>query len=129
MELLDADGAEVLCSYEHPAWGGTPAVTCNTFGKGSAVYVGCYFGAKAMRALLRQLLTRFGFKLSSCQFPLIIKEGTNAQGRLVHWYFNYSGEEQQVAEHPAGVELLGGHTLSKDEGFTLEPWGAAVIEE
>jgi beta-galactosidase len=128
MELLDANGAEVLCSYEHPAWGDIPAVTCNTFGKGAAVYVGCYFGADAMRSLLRELLTRFGLELSSCQFPLIIKEGTNAQGRLVRWYFNYSSEEQKVAEHPAGTELLGEHALSKDEGFTLAPWGTAVIE-
>ena len=129
MELLEVTTAQVLFAYDHPAWGGIPAVTINDYGAGQAVYLGCYFDAGALRALLSELLPRFGLPLSPLRFPVIVREGVNRLGRAMRYYFNYSGEQQAVTcAHPAGVSLLDERSLSSDEAFMLPPWGMLILE-
>ena len=53
MELLRPDGAEVLASYVHPAWGDYAAVTRHRSGAGTAMHLGTMVGP----ALLREVLT------------------------------------------------------------------------
>ncbi|MDO5538905.1 MAG: beta-galactosidase [Eubacteriales bacterium] len=128
MELLQPDGAEVLCTYDHPAWGSIPAVTRNRFGKGDAVYLGCCFDSKGLEALLCHLFTNWHFTLPSCRFPVIIREGINPQGKHITYCLNFSGEKQVVPSHPAGRELISETSVFEDEALTLEPWNFAIIE-
>lgn len=129
MELLSPTTAQTLCSYRHPAWGGIPAVTLNQYGQGQAAYLGCCFDPDSLDALLGALLPRFGLALPKVRFPVILKAGTNSQGRHLCYYLNYSGAAQAVScPHPAGVSLLDGRTLEENEGFTLEPWGFLILE-
>ena len=129
MELLETTTAQVLCAYDHPAWGGIPAVTLNAYGAGQAVYLGCCFDAAALRALLTELLPRFGLALPQVRFPVIVREGVNRLGRIIRYTFNYSGEEQAVSfAHPAGMSLLDEKPLAANEAFTLPPWGMRILE-
>ena len=52
MELLAADGAEVLASYEHCNWKDYAAITRNHYGKGQAVYIGCMTDEDTLKASL-----------------------------------------------------------------------------
>ncbi len=130
MELPALTTAEALCTYDHPAWGGVPAVTVNGYGAGSAAYLACYFGPEALDAVLGYLLPRFGLDLPAARFPLIVKRGVGRTGHAVTFYLNYSGETLPVSlPHPAGLSLLDGAALGENEPFDLPGWGAVILEE
>lgn len=129
MELLSVQGAEVICTYEHSAWGGIPAVTLNRFGKGQAVYIGCCMERESLEALLTQLLPLLGIAVPELRFPLIIKSGTNADGRLIRYYLNYSDSERRIpVPEGGGVELLSDTALTEEQEIVLKPWGFGILE-
>ena len=128
MELLQPQGAAVLASYEHPAWNPYAAVTENTYGKGSAVYVGCKTTDEMMTRILRYCAEKAGIPAEEIAYPVIVRKGKNQYGREICYYLNYSSEIQKIALHPAGTELLGGTELRENEPVELEPWGVAVLE-
>ena len=129
MELLEPATAEALCTYRHPVWDGVPAVTCNRFGKGQAVYLGCRFDEAGLDALLGRLLPQFGIPLPGPVFPLILRGGVNQLGRRVTYCFNYSQEPRQAAfPHPAARSLLDGAPVAENQPVPLEPWGVCILE-
>ncbi len=130
LELPELTTAKALCVYDHPAWGGVPAVTVNDYGAGGAAYLACCFDPDALDAILAALLPRFGLDLSGARFPLIVKTGTNMAGRRITFYLNYSGQDMTVSlPHPAGRSLPEGTALGADEPFPLPGWGAVILEE
>lgn len=128
MELLELDSARAICKYRHPVWGGIPAVTINRFGEGQAAYLGCYFDSDGLDTLLRYLLPQMGISVPQISFPLVYRSGINQLGLRINYYFNYSGEAQQVScPHPAGISLLDEHLLEQDEPFEIPPWGLQIL--
>lgn len=129
MELLEPDGAEVICKYRHPVWGGLPAVTINRFGKGQAAYLGCCFDSDGLDKLLKYLLPQMGIPVPQFSFPLIRRRGVNQFGRKIEYFLNYSGQPQQVnCPHPTAKLLLEGRFLEQDMDLSLPPWGAEILE-
>lgn len=128
IELLSVSTAEPLLTYVHPAWQGIPAVTRNHYGKGQAVYVGCFMEQDAFEQLLSMILPDMGIPLSGIRFPLIIRTGRNTAGDTVTYYFNYSGQPRELPPLPAdGQELLAGSPVSAGEQLRLEPWDVKII--
>lgn len=129
MELLEPVGnPEILCTYDHPAWKGTPAVTLNHYGWGQAVYLGCCFDGDSLDVIMETVLERFGLSLLPVRFPVIIKSGRNEKGQMITWYLNYSGEIQRVqVSHGEGYSLEDGKRFKKNEEFTLKPWGFLLL--
>lgn len=128
MELLELDGAQAVCTYSHPVWGGTPAVTLNRFGLGQAVYLGCYFEREGLEALLRWLLPEFGLEVPSFSFPLIRRSGVNRSGGRVDFYLNFSDKIQTALCPAPALSLLDGKPLRGNEQFALSPWGVKLLE-
>ncbi len=132
MELLEPTTANVFASYDHPYWGKYAAITENSYGKGSAAYVGCLPEKAYLKAFLRRRLTRASLwgETQKAQFPVIIRSGENGLGKRVHYYFNYSMEAvEQEYVHDHGVELLSGDLVAKGTKLHLEPWGVKILEE
>lgn len=129
MELVELRGAEALCVYSHPVWGGVPAVTVNGYGAGQAAYLAACFDPAGLDAVLTALLPRLGIAVPKERFPLVIRRGVNSAGRHITFFFNYSGAVMPVsAAHPAGTFLPEGQAAGRDEAFTLPPWGARILE-
>ena len=129
MELLEPTGAEVLCRYGHPVWGGIPAVTRNRCGKGQAVYLGACFDGAGLDALLRTLLPQLNITPPGLTFPVILRSGRNQLGKQITYYFNYSNDRQMVSHpHPAAASLLDGEALAEGEEFSLDPWDLRILE-
>ncbi|TDO24477.1 beta-galactosidase [Pedobacter duraquae] len=132
MELITPGTAKVLAGYEHPVWGKYAAITQNNFGKGTATYVGFMPGAKLLDKIMEQALKSAGLWSADQQlsFPLITKKGINQQGKVIHYYFNYSAAKQSFDyPHGNGKELISGQQTPKGAGVSLEPWGLKIIEE
>ncbi len=122
MELLQPQGAHVLVSYEHPAWKEYAAVTEHSYGKGSAVYVGCKTTDAFLSRILRYCAEKAGISLEENTYPVIVRKGTNPMGEKICYYLNYSPEVQQVRSHPSGDSLMDGKQRKENEGFELNLW-------
>ena len=130
MELIDnvSPDTEVLCSYKHHIWKNLAAVTSNRYGKGEAVYIGCYFDSTSLKKIMTFLLNRWNFLLHSNSFPIVIKEGFNNSGNKITYYFNYSGDENKAVIESSGTELLSSSKLSKGNEITISPWNFIIVE-
>ena len=132
MELIVPTTAKVLAWYDHPAWGKYAAVTRNSYGKGSATYIGCGTNSAITQKILEGALKDAGLwgKDQALKFPMITKSGTNQQGKVIHYYFNYSPEPKTfVYPYAKGKCLLIDELITTQSPITLPAWGFQIIEE
>ena len=130
MELLIPDTAKVLAGYDHPHWGNYAAVTENHFGKGNAVYLGCYFDAAVLKNLLSHLVKESGMVLPEEQYPLILKRGINDYNREITYCFNYSDDPVTFTWHGGDAMLLMQDQSIKDgDSITIPGWDFVIAEE
>jgi beta-galactosidase len=62
--------------------------------------------------------------------PVILRSGTNAKGRQIHYLFNFSYEPKTVAwPYPASQSMLDKQSLARGQNITIEPWGVVIGEE
>ncbi len=133
MEFLETEeNTKVLAKYEHPFWGKYAAVTEHAFGQGCGIYVGCHTTDAYVRELLRYAVKKAGIEEASqkTEFPVIIKNGMNQEGKVIHYYFNYSDKEvKQTYLHQDGIELLSDTSISFGSELILKPWDVKIFEE
>ncbi|GBF74901.1 beta-galactosidase [Paenibacillus sp. 598K] len=132
MELLTPTTAQVLASYAHPQWGDYAAVTTNRYGKGRATYIGGFLDAGSMQHALRHAVTAAGLwgNDQALAFPLILRSGTNREGRRVRYYFNYSADAASfVYLHAAATEAVSDRRVEQGERVELPAWGFAILIE
>lgn len=132
MELITPTTAKVLAWYDHPAWGTYAAVTQNKYGKGTATYIGFGTNDALNDKILETAVKEAGLwgKDQQLHFPLITKTGTNAKGKTLHYYFNYSPTAKTFAyPHKKGTELVSGNNINANNNLTLQGWGFQVIRE
>lgn len=132
MELITPVSAATLAWYDHPEWGKYAAVTQNTYGKGTAVYIGCGTSSAITGKIIEKAVKDAGLwgADQELRFPLIVKSGINQMGKQLHYYFNYSaGSKVFTYRYARGKELLTGTAVGKDAEITLPAWGFQIIEE
>ena len=132
MEFLTPTTAEVLATYDHPAWGKYAAATVNTYGKGRVTYIGFMPSAAVIDKLMEGAVRKAGLwePAQSLHFPIILRSGVNTEGRQLHYVLNYSATPQTLA-YPfgSGTDLLTGHAVAANKALTLPEWGAVIVEE
>ncbi|WP_435354810.1 beta-galactosidase [Emticicia sp. SJ17W-69] len=132
MELITPTTAEVLAYYDHPQWGKYAAVTQNKFGNGLATYIGFMTTPVLTEQILKQALVKSNLwgKAQELSFPLITKSGINNQGKILHYFFNYSDSPKTIQyNYKAGSELLSSQAISANSSVEIEAWGVKIIEE
>jgi beta-galactosidase len=132
MELITPTTAQVIAMYDHPHWGQYAAMTKNQYGAGAATYIGCLTSARVMARVLEQVVKDAGLwgVNQELAFPLITKSGRNAQGQMVHYYFNYAEQPAAITyPHPDGIALLSDTPLRQGDALQLGPWGVQIIVE
>jgi len=131
-EMLIADAAKPLAYYDHPFFAKYPAITRNAFGKGTLTYEGSVLNDKLQQIVLLGVLQQAGITGPDQNLPakVRVKHGRNVQGKMLHYYLNYSSEAQTFAyPYGAGTELLSQAAVSNAQTVTLKPWDLAIIEE
>lgn len=130
-EFLEPETAAVVASFDDPHWK-YPAITRNSFGTGTLVYEATVLTDKLQREVVRDLLKRAGVANPNQDLPPAVKlrNGRNSAGRLLHYYFNFSGQQQVVTYSQGdGSDVLTGVALKRGETFKLPPWDLLIIEE
>ena len=131
-EMISLDSAQALAYYDHPFFGKYPAITRNSFGKGSLTYEGTVLSDALQTKVLLDVLERAGIVRPDQNLPASVraKQGTNRNGKMVHYFLNYSSN-QQTFNYPyaAGRELLTETAVAKSQQITVKPWDLILIEE
>lgn len=130
MELLTADGAEVLASYEHYNWKDYAAITRNHYGKGQAVYIGCMTDEDTLKAVYKAVLPEADVEIPEYHYPIIVRKGTNDLGKTIRYFLNYSAVELEMPyEYKNGEELLENTSVEKGAALQIPAWGVKIVEE
>lgn len=124
-EIIKASTAKTIGAYTCDFYAGTPAVTRNAYGKGSAYYVGARMEDTGMETLYQMIWKRVGIKIRPLPEGVEYHIRTGEEGTY-EFYLNYTGEGKQIANSNDGVNLISGIKVIKE--FYLEPYGVAVIK-
>lgn len=131
-EMIIPDTAKPLAWYDHPFFGRYPALTRNAYGRGMVTFEGTVFSDTLQSKVLADVLKQAGLTGPDQQLPerVRVKHGTGNSGKAIHYYFNYSGVQQQFSySYAAGTDLLNGKSAEKSQQLALAPWDVAIIEE
>jgi len=130
-EFLVPESAEVIASFDDEYWQ-FPAITRNKFGSGTLTYEGAFLTPVLQREVIRDVLKRAGLAGPDQDLPPAVKvrHGRNSAGTTLHYYFNFSGDQQMVSyPHNNGFDLLTGTSVHRGQAVNLEPWNLAIIKE
>jgi beta-galactosidase len=59
-----------------------------------------------------------------------VRHGRNRQSKLLHYYFNFSGEKRQVPySYASGSDLLTGTAVQQGQIIKLGAWDLAIVSE
>ncbi len=132
MEYIIPESAKAIAYYDHPYFNSYPAATINDFGKGTLLYEGSVFSDEIQSKIIKEALVRAKINDPDFQisWPLIVKSGTNDFNKNIHFYYNYSSEEKEVAyPHGSGKELISEKTVANGENLKIGPWDVLIVEE
>ena len=130
-EFLTPDTADVVATFDDLYWK-FPAITRNRYGNGVLTYEGTVVSDALQREIVREALQRAGLTGPDQNLPATVKvrHGRNAPGKLLHYYLNFSGEEQSFAyPHSKGSELLTNTSVRQGQLLKLKPWDLAIVAE
>jgi beta-galactosidase len=125
------DTAKVVTWFDDPYWH-FPAITRNKYGSGTLTYEGTFLSDALQRAVIKDVLVQAGATNADEELPPAVraKQGSNRHGKLLHYYFNYSGQEQTfLYSHRSGSDLLSGSSVTKGQMLRLLPWDLVIISE
>jgi beta-galactosidase len=130
-EFLIPDTAEVLASFDHPYWR-FPAITRNRYERGTLTYEGTVVTDALQREIVRDVLARAGLTGADQQLPQSVKvrHGRNSRGKLLHYYLNFSGQDQAFTyPYAPGTDLLTGSPVRKGQAVTVRSWDLVIVAE
>lgn len=130
-EFLNPDTAKVIAWFDDPYWH-FPAITRNEYGSGALTYEGTFLSDKLQEEVIRDVLKRLGMTGPDQQLPPAVKirSGRNREGKLLHYYLNFSGAKQTVAyPYMDGTDLLTGNAIQHGKNLEIGPWDLVILSE
>ncbi len=121
-----------MAVYDHPVFGGFPAVTRNDFGRGVLTYEGTFLSDELQDRLVADCLSGAGIATEDAGLPpgVKAKHARLADGAAVHAYFNFSASRREfVYGRAAGRDLLTGGAVAPKNRIVLAPWDCAIVRE
>ena len=130
-EFLVPDTAQVISSFDDRYWH-FPAITRNHYGAGTLTYEGTYLTDALQREVILEVLKSAELTGPDQKLPQTVKvrHGRNAQDRVLHYYLNFSDQEQSFPyPYSDGTDVLNGTRVGSKEILKIKPWDVAIIAE
>jgi beta-galactosidase len=131
IEFIIPETAKPLALYDDPFFKKYPAVTENKFGKGTFIYEGCLLTDEIQSKIVGNLALETGLISADNHpvYPIVIKYGTNDQGKTIRYFLNYSNEEKPIVyDYSKGTNLITNSLLNRGDSILLKPWDVAIVE-
>lgn len=125
-ERIHSEGAEVLAEYTSDFFEGTPALTRNHYGRGSAIYIGTALEDAFYETLIPRLAREAGVR------PVLdAPEGVECtmrerEGEELYFLLNHRGEECFIELPFNAREVLTGREIRKGEAVPMEVRGVLL---
>lgn len=125
-DIIRLEGAEVVANYGEDFYADSPAVTKNTFGKGTVYYVGTQPEACALDKILDMVAAGAGVeRLIDEDTPLEITKRVK-DGNEFWFILNLTGKPQQAPKAFAGeTDILTGDKIGEAD---LKPFDALIVK-
>jgi beta-galactosidase len=125
-EIIHAQDAEVLATFQQDYLAARPAVTRHLFGKGCAFYLGTQLERTGLTWLMDLLCARSGLR-PVLGAPMSVEVTRRSDG-MHTWLFllNHSSEQAKIDLPGRGIELVSG--AATKSSLCLVPKGVAVIQ-
>lgn len=108
-EILRVNGADVLATYKQDFYKGTPVVTANNYGQGTAYYIGARISQDKMRDIFIEMADKAKIKYK--KLPLGIEYHKRiADGESYEFYLNNTEDIIEV-EDVTGINLLNNENI------------------
>jgi beta-galactosidase len=121
---LQADGADVLASYDHPHFGRWPAITTRAHGNGRITYVGTVPNGPLAIALFRWIAPTAWTDLPA---SVTVTSATASDGRRLRFVHNWSWDPVTLDLPTPLHDVLADTTV--DDKLDLGPWDVRVLVE
>ncbi len=129
-ELLIPDKDTEATYYEHKYWGEYAGITRHKYGKGTAIYIGCWCNKEILKSEVRTAAELAGVKLEDFNFPVIIRSLKTRDGKNLHFVFNYQEDETTFScPWDAVKDIVTGMHYVKGDSISLLDWGTAILIE
>jgi len=126
-DIIHLKGAVALAEFERDYYAGSPAITSNKYGKGTAYYVGTVPDAGSMEWLLELACETAGIQPVSANAPGGVELLYRTTGSSLFLFaLNHSAEKVTVSFEGPGQDLLTGTQV--DGSIQLEPTGVAIVQ-
>lgn len=127
LDVLEPRGAEVIAHYSAGFAPGAPAMTRNSFGAGTAIYVGTTPSQKFMNAFIEGLSRDLGIAPGPAT-PPGVEITTRRKGDTKYLFIlNHNDTPAEVTTVTCGVNLLAGQPVTGP--VTLEPFGVVIVKQ
>ena len=128
-DIMHLEGAKSVSLYEEDFYRGTPVITKNQFGKGTAWYIGTRSNKAFYHKLLTDIFRENGIK-GVIQTPegveATVRENTN--GKFI-FLLNHSNEEKDIPMGDNYVEVITGRGIKVGESLRLGGKDVAILKE
>jgi beta-galactosidase len=131
-EMILVDTAKGLAYYDQPFFEKYPAITRNSFGKGTLTYEGTVLSDVLQDRVMSSVLELAALTGPDQALPanVRVKHGVNRKGKTLHYFLNYSSDPQAFSySFGAGTDLLTQAAVAQGQSMKLKPWDAAIVEE
>jgi beta-galactosidase len=125
-ELLDVHGADVMATFASSHLTGSPAVTLNRFGAGTAQYVSTHLDAASLGQLVRSTCQRVGVTPVMTVAAGVEAVQRDVPGGSILFLLNHGNATVEVAVPGDAVSLNGGKAMT-DGRLHLEPRDVAIL--
>jgi beta-galactosidase len=120
-------GRGTLASYTDGFYAGTPAVTRNAFGEGTAYYLGTRPEESYTKALLQRVREEAGVRRTAEVPPGVDAVRRKTEDTSFLFLLNHNDEAVEVGLPNPGRDLLTG--TEHDSNLALDPLEVAVLKE
>lgn len=129
MEYLVKTSGQTLINYGNSQTDTYSALISNKYKKGNAVYIGFLTEVPIMKKVIKYIFENiFQIKLQQIEFPIIIREGINDQGKKITYILNYSKEPQSFIWTSKALSLRDNQQVLENKEITIEPWDVKILE-
>lgn len=127
-DLLRLENAQMLSCYEKEFYKGTPVLTKNSFGEGTAYYVGTHSDDKFYAAFLTDICEELGIS-PICRVPRGVEVTMREKGENKYLFvLNHNPERAELRLPYSGTDLLTDTVYKSGAPLSLEVAGVVIMK-
>lgn len=127
-DIMHLESAQALAEYQEDFYAGMPVITCNSFGKGEAYYIGTSSEDAFYTRMIREICEKRNIA-PAAEVPSGVEAVERFRDRE-HYLFllNHSDDSKEVIVPRESTDLLTGTAYRREDRLTLAAKGVVILK-